>query len=373
MIEITQVHTKKQLKEFIKFQFNLYKTSENWVPPIINEELNNFDKEKNPAFKDADAWFFLAYRNTQVVGRVCVIVNWSEVKTQGSRKLRFGWFDLINDQEVCNALLDKVVAIGKEHQLEYIEGPAGFSNMDKAGMLIEGFDRIGSMPTNYNYSYYPKLIENYGFQKEVDWKEYEIIMPERIPDKLAKFSSLLQKKFNLRVLDIPNTKTLLPYAEKIFDLMNRSYQHLESFTPIKPYQVEHYKNKYLKFLDPDFVILIADENDNLVGFSVIMPSFSEALQKANGKLFPFGFYHLLKAQKSGEKVTLLLIGIAPEYMRKGLTAIIFHETYKTFVKRGTKVMETNPELETNNQIHALWKEYNPKLIKKWRTYRKYLS
>jgi len=155
--------------------------------------------------------------------------------------------------------------------------------------------------------------------------------------------------------------------------MNRSHQHLESFTPIKPYQVEHYKNKYLKFLDPDFVILIADENDELVGFSIIMPSFSKALQKANGKLFPFGFYHLLKAQKSGEKVTLLLIGIAPEYMRKGLTAIIFDQTYKTFVKKGTRVMETNPELETNSQVQALWKDYNPQLIKKWRTYRKYLS
>jgi len=373
MIEIVQVSTKKQLKEFIKFQFNLYKASENWVPPIISEELDNFDKGKNPAFKDADAWFFLAYRDNKIVGRVCAIVNWEEVKKQGNRKLRFGWFDLINDQQVCNALLDKVVAIGKEHQLEYIEGPAGFSNMDKAGMLIEGYDRIGSMPTNYNYAYYPELIENYGFKKEVDWKEFEIMMPKGVPDKVTRFAELVLRKYNLRVLDIPNTKTLLPYAEKIFDLMNRSHQHLESFTPIKPYQVEHYKNKYLKFLDPDFVILIADEDDNLVGFSVIMPSFSKALQKANGKLFPFGFYHLLKAQKSGEKVTMLLIGVAPEYMRKGLTATIFDQTYKTFVKRGTKVIETNPELETNNQVLTLWKDYDPQLIKKWRTYRKYLS
>lgn len=372
MIEITPVHTDKQLKKFVQFPFNLYKTSKNWVPPIISQELNNFDKTKNPAFKDADAWFFLAYQNKQIVGRVCVIINWNEVQKQGNRKLRFGWFDTIDSQAVCNALLDKVVSIAKEHKLDYIEGPAGFSNMDKAGMLIEGFDRIGSMPTNYNYDYYPKLVENYGFEKEVDWKEYEIKMPEHIPDKLAKFSNLLQQKYNLKVLDIPNTKVLLPYAEKIFDLMNRSHQHLESFTPIKPYQIEHYKEKYLKFLDPDFVVLIADENENIVGFSIIMPSFSRALQKANGKLFPFGFYHLMKAQKSGEKVTLLLIGVAPEYMRKGLTAIIFDQTYKTFLKKGTKLMETNPELETNNQVQSLWKDYNPQLIKKWRTYRKYL-
>src|SRR5690606_22256758 len=373
MIEITRISTKKQLKEFVKFQFSLYKTSKNWVPPIISQELDNFDKVKNPAFQDADAWFYLAYRNNEIVGRVCAIVDWDEEKKQGNRKLRFGWFDCINDQQVCNALLDQVVAIAKEQKLAYIKEPAGFSNMDKDGMLIEGFDLIGSMPTNYNYAYYPELIENYGFKKEVDWKEYEINMPKQIPDKVAKFSSLLLRKYDLRILDIPNTKALLPYAEKIFDLMNRSHEHLESFTPIKPYQVEHYKNKYLKFLDPDFVILIADKDGNLVGFSVIMPSFSEALQKANGKLFPFGFYHLLKAQKSGEKVTLLLIGVAPEYMRKGLTAIIFYQTYKTFLEKGTEMMETNPELETNNQIHSLWKDYDPRLIKRWRTYRKYLS
>ncbi|MEL4308539.1 GTP cyclohydrolase [Joostella sp. CR20] len=372
MIEIKEVTNKKELEQFVKFPFSLYKNSKNWVPPIIKEELNNFDKTKNPAFKDAQAWFLLAYKNNKIVGRVCAIINWNEVKELKNKKLRFGWFDAIEDEEVTQALFDKVFEIGRQHELEFVEGPAGFSNMDKAGMLIEGFDRIGSMPTNYNYAYYPTLMEKVGLKKEVDWKEYEIIMPETVPDKLEKFANLLMKKFNLKLIKAPNTKTLLPYAEKIFDLMNRSHEHLESFTPIKPYQIEHYKNKYLKFLDPDFVILIADENENLVGFSIIMPSFAKALQKANGKLFPFGFYHLLKAQKKNDKVTLLLIGIAPEYMRKGLTSIIFHETYKTFTKRNIKIIETNPELETNNQVQALWKDYNPQLIKKWRTYRKYL-
>ncbi|QLE02531.1 GTP cyclohydrolase [Galbibacter sp. BG1] len=372
MIEIKQATTKKELEQFVKFPFSLYKNSKNWVPPIIKEELNNFDRKKNPAFKNADAWFFLAYKNGAVAGRVCAIINWNEVKELGNSKLRFGWFDAIEDENVAKALFEKVFAIGKEHKLEFVEGPAGFSNMDKAGMLIEGFDRIGSMPTNYNYAYYPTLMDAVGFQKEVDWKEFEILTPNKVPEKLAKFSDLLMKKYNLKLIHTPNTKTLLPYAEKIFDLMNRSHEHLESFTPIKPYQIEHYKNKYLKFLDPDFVNLIADENDELVAFSIIMPSFSKALQKANGKLFPFGFYHLLKAQKKNNKATMLLIGVAPEYMRKGLTAIIFHKTYEVFVRRGIEIVETNPELETNNQVQALWKDYNPQLIKKWRTYRKYL-
>ncbi|MEH6706211.1 MULTISPECIES: GTP cyclohydrolase [Galbibacter] len=372
MIEVKEVTTKKELEQFVKFPFSLYKKSKNWVPPIIKEELNNFDKDQNPAFKDARAWFLLAYKNNKIVGRVCAIINWNEVNNLGKNKLRFGWFDAIEDPEVTEALFNRVFAIGKENNLEYCEGPAGFSNMDKAGMLIEGFDRIGSMTTNYNYAYYPELMEKVGFSKEVDWKEYEIITPDKIYEKLAKFSNLIMQKYNLKLIDIPTTKSLLPHAEAIFDLMNRSHKDLESFVPIKPYQIEHYKNKYLKFLDPDYVNLIADENNNLVAFSVIMPSFSKALQKANGKLFPFGFYHLLKAQKKNDKATMLLIGVAPEYMRKGLTAIIFHKVNEVFVNKGIKIVETNPELETNNQVQALWKDYNPQLIKKWRTYKKIL-
>ncbi|MCF8714145.1 GTP cyclohydrolase [Joostella atrarenae] len=372
MIHVKEINTKKELQQFVKFPFSLYKKSKNWVPPIINEEINNFDREKNPAFKDAKAWFFLAYKDKQIVGRVCAIINWNEVNNLGKKKLRFGWFDSIEDPNVAEALFNKVAEIGKQNDLEYIEGPAGFSNMDKAGMMIEGFDRIGSMTTNYNYSYYPNLMEHVGFSKEVDWKEFEIEAPTEVYERLEKFSNLIMKKYNLKLIDLPTTKSLLPYAQDIFDLMNRSHKDLESFVPIKPYQIEHYKNKYLKFLDPDYVNLIADENNKLVGFSVIMPSFAEALQKANGKLFPFGFYHLLKAQKKNDKATMLLIGIDPEYMRKGLTAIIFYKVNEVFVNRGIKIVETNPELETNNQVQALWKDYDPKLIKKWRTYTKKL-
>ncbi|TRZ45356.1 GTP cyclohydrolase [Robertkochia solimangrovi] len=369
-ISIREVQSKNEMLEFVKFPFQLYKNSKQWVPPIIKEELENFDREKNPAYKEAEAWFYLATKNGKIAGRVAAIINWSEVKDLGKPKMRFGWFDCIDDEAVARALLDKVAEVGKTHNLEYIEGPAGFSNMDKAGMLIEGFDRIGSMPTNYNYAYYPKLMELAGFEKEVDWKEYGINVPKVIPDKIHKFSALLLQKFNLKVLRFKSNKELLPYADQIFDLMNRSYSSLESFTPIKPYQVEHYKNKFLKFIHPDFINLIADENNKIVAFSVIIPSFSLALQKANGKLFPFGFYHLLQAQRKNDKATMLLIGIDPEYLRKGLTAIIFKEVYDLFTRREITYVETNPELETNTQVQALWKDYDPQLIKKWRTFRK---
>lgn len=369
-IKIREITTRKGLEKFVKFPFELYRNSPYWIPPLIKEEVDNFDWTKNPSFREAEAWYYMAYRNSEAVGRIAVIVNWPEVKEQGKSKIRFGWFESVNDPEVARALFEKVDEKGKELGLEYIEGPAGFTNMDKAGMLLEGFDRIGSMATYYNPSYYNDLVQQLGFEKEIDWKEYEIDVPNGVPPKVDKFADLISQKLGLKLLHFNSTKELLPYADKIFDLMNRSYAHLQSFTPIKPYQVEHYKSKFLKFLHPDYINLIADAKGELIGFSVVMPSFAKALQKANGSLYPFGFWHLMKAMKKNDKATLLLIGISPEYTGKGVTAIIFRDVINLFRSKGIKVVETNPELETNNQVQALWKDYGPRLIKKWRTYRK---
>lgn len=371
-IEIREVSSRKGLEQFVKLPFELYRNSPNWVPPIIKEEVDNFDKDKNPAYQEADAWFYMAYKNGNPVGRIAVIVNWPEVKELGKPKIRFGWFEAINDEHVARSLFEKVYEKGKELNLEYVEGPAGFTNMDKAGMLLEGFDRPGSMSTYYNPAYYNTLVESLGFSKEIDWKEYEIDVPKGVPPKVDKFAGLIMKKFDLELIRFNSNKELLPHADRIFDLMNKTYSSLQSFTPIKPYQVEHYKEKFLKFIHPDYISLIQDKNGELVAFSVVMPSFTRALQKANGKLFPFGFYHLMKAMKKNDKATLLLIGVSPEYTGKGITAIIFKEVIELFTSKGIKVVETNPELETNNQVQALWKDYDPRLIKKWRTYKKSL-
>ncbi|WP_224490356.1 GNAT family N-acetyltransferase [Robertkochia flava] len=372
-IEIREIAGRKGLEQFVKFPFELYKSSPNWVPPIIKEEIDNFDPEKNPAYREADAWFYMAFKNNTPVGRIAVIVNWPEVKELGKPKIRFGWFEAINDMAVAKKLFKKVAEKGRELGLEYAEGPAGFTNMDKAGMLLEGFDRPGSMSTYYNPPYYNTLMEDAGFTKEIDWKEYEIDVPKGVPPKVDKFAGLVMERFGLHLLKFKTNKELLPYADKIFDLMNKAYGSLQSFTPIKPYQVAHYKQKFLKFIHPDYIALIADKQGELVAFSVVMPSFTKALQKANGKLFPFGFYHLMRAMKKNDKATLLLIGVSPEYTGKGITAIIFKEVINLFNAKGVKVVETNPELETNNQVQALWKDYDPRLIKKWRTYRKELS
>ena len=371
-IEVREIKTRKELEKFVKFPFTLYKGSKNWVPPIIKEEVDNFDREKNPAYQEADAWFYMAFRQGKPVGRIAAIVNWPEVKEMGKPKIRFGWFEAIDDKEVAERLFEKVYEKGRELQLTYVEGPAGFTNMDKAGMLLEGFDRPGSMSTYYNPSYYNTLLGQLGFTKEIDWKEYEIEVPKSVPEKVNKFAGLITKKLGLKLLRFNSNKELLPQAERIFDLMNTTYGSLQSFTPIKPYQVEHYKEKFLKFLHPDYISLIENKDGELVAFSVVMPSFTKALQKANGKLFPFGFYHLMRAMKSNDKATLILIGVHPELTGKGITAIIFKEVIELFNSKGIKVVETNPELETNNQVQALWKDYDPQLIKKWRTYRKEL-
>ncbi|XLS27557.1 GNAT family N-acetyltransferase [Flavobacteriaceae bacterium M23B6Z8] len=372
MITIKEVSTKKDLKTFIKFPFTLYKNSPYWVPPIIKDEKAIFDKEKNPVFKDAEAHLFLAYKNNEVVGRIAAIINWLEVRTLNKKKLRFGWYDVIDDLEVSKALFEKVTQIGRDKGLEFMDGPVGFSNMDKAGMLIMGFDRINNMTTLYNHPYYLEHMDAMDFKHGMQWKEYEIDVPKTVPEKVKKFAKLVLERYQLKLLSFKSTNEMVHYADDMFDLMNRSFKDLQSFVPIQQYQVDMYREKYLKFLHPDYITLIQDKEQKLVGFSVTMPSFARALQKANGKLFPLGFYHLLRAKNKNKFGNLFLIGVDPEYQGKGLTAVIFQKVIENYNKRGITLVETNPELEENQSVQAMWKNYDPRLIKRWRTYTKKL-
>ena len=372
MITIKQVSTKKELDSFVKFPFTLYKNSPYWIPPIIKDEKAIFDKEKNPVYKDAEAHLFLAIKNGKVAGRIAAIINWLEVNTLEKRKLRFGWFDVIDDLEVSEALFNEIYKIGKEKDLDFVEGPVGFSNMDKAGMLTLGFDRLNNMTTLYNYEYYPKHLDALGFETGANWVEYEIDVPKVVPEKVKKFSKLILKRYNLTLLNYKTTKEMVTRAGDMFDLINRSFKDLQSFVPIQEYQVDLYKEKYLKFLHPDYITLIENEEGILVGFSVTMPSFARALQKANGKLFPFGFLHLLKAKYFNKYGNLFLIGVDPEYRGKGVTAVIFERVIDNYNKRGITLVETNPELEENQNVQAMWKNYAPRLIKKWKTFTKKL-
>lgn len=369
MITIKEARTKKELKEFIKFSFELYKGNPYWVPPLINDELESFDKDKNPVFKNADAKFYLAYKDGKIAGKIVAIINWQEVNEQAIKKVRFGWFDVIDDIEVTKALLEKVYEYGREHNMEYAEGPMGFSNLDKVGVLTEGFDQIGTMITWYNYPYYREHFEKLGLTIEKEYHESIFSFLNVDPAPFQKASELIKKRYKLHSVNFSSTKEVMPYVDKMFDLFNSTYSKLSSFVAISDIQKQYFKDKYVGLINPEYIKFVEDENKKLVAFSIVMPSFSEALIKANGKLFPFGFIHLLKAKKNSKDVVFYLIGIDPEYQNKGVTAIIFDEYYKVFTKNNIQTCIRTPELEDNFAMHNLWKNFDPKIHKRRKTYR----
>ncbi|MEM7486644.1 MAG: GTP cyclohydrolase [Bacteroidota bacterium] len=372
MVTIKEVQSKVDLKRFVKFPFSLYKDSPYWVPPIIKDELESFDSSKNPVFKSAEAKFFLAYKDGKIVGRVAAIINWLEVKEQNLKKMRFGWFDFVNDLEVSKALLDKVVEIGKSHQLDYMEGPVGFSNMDKVGVLVDGFDHIGTMITWYNHPYYQSHYEKYGFVKEKGYLENKFLASNADPKLFAKANLLIKKRYGLRELNFSNSKEIMPWVDKMFDLFNESYARLSSFVKITDVQKEYFKKKYISFINPEYIKFVVDAQNELIAFAIVMPSFSKALQKAKGRLFPTGIFHLLKARKQSKDVIFYLIGIHPDYQNKGVTAVIFNEYHKTFKEKGIINCIRTPELEENTAIRQMWKHFDPVTHKRRRTYKKEL-
>ena len=370
MIEVREVVTKKDFKEYVKFPFLLYKNHPYWVPPLIADELETFDKTKNPAFKSADAKFYLAYKDNKVVGRIAAIINWNEVNDQNKKKVRFGWWDVIDDIEVTKALLEKVYEFGKNNNLEHVEGPMGFSNLDKVGVLTEGFDEIGSMITWYNYPYYSEHLEQLGFVQEKEYWENKFPFENVKPEFFFKAQELIKKRYQLRPLNFTKTKDIMPYVDKMFDLFNNSYADLSSFVAITDVQKEYFKKKYISFINPEYIKFVVDKDDNMVAFSIVMPNFAQALQKANGKLFPFGIYHMLKARRESKDVLFYLIGVAPEYQNKGVTAVIFNENYVSFTKKGIKNCIRTPELADNHAIHQIWKHFDPVTFRKRKTYKK---
>jgi hypothetical protein len=370
MITIKEVLTKSELKQFVKYPFSLYKDNPYWIPPIINDELAGFDKTQNPAFENAEVHFFLAYRKNEIVGRVAAIINRVEINVQGLKKMRFGWFDTIDDIDVTKALLNEVHKIGKQNELEFIEGPVGFSNLDKVGVLTDGFDQLGTMITWYNHSYYKDHLEQLGFKKEKEFLEWKFPFSNVQPDMFIKAQALIKKRYELTSINFKSTKEIIPYVDKMFDLFNESYAKLSSFVPISDSQKAYFKKKYISFINPEYITYVADKNNNLVAFAIVMPSFSTALQKAKGKLFPFGIFHLLKAKKQSKDVIFYLIGIHPDYQNKGVTAIIFDQYYKVFKKKDIQNCFRTPELSDNISIQQIWKHFDPKIYKRRATYRK---
>lgn len=369
MIHIKEIITKKEMKQFVKFPFSLYKNNKYWVPPIIKDEIESFDKDKNPVFEHAKARFLVAIKNNEIVGRIVAIINTYETEKQNIKKMRFGWFDVIDDIEVTKALLNKVAEIGRENNLEYLEGPVGFNNLDKTGVLIDGFDHIGTMITWYNHPYYSKHLEQLGFKKEKEYIESKFPFKNIQIERYQKASSIIKRRYELTALNFTSTDKIMPYVDEMFELFSKTYSKLSTYVPISNAQIAYFKKKYISFINPEYIKFVVDKNHKLVAFAIVMPSFSEALQKANGKLFPFGIFHLLKARKNSKDVTFYLIGVHPEYQNKGVTALIFEEFHKVFKARGIENCIRTPELEDNHAIHQIWKDFDPKIHKRRRTYK----
>jgi hypothetical protein len=372
MIQLKEVKNKKDLKAFVTFPFSLYKDSKFWVPPIISDEMATFSADKNPAFLHADAYFFLAYKNESIVGRIAAIINWTEIKEQKVKKMRFGWFDVIDDIEVSKVLLEKVSEIGTTNSLKFVEGPVGFSNLDKNGALTYGYDHIGTMATWYNHPYYIDHFEKLGFETEKEYIESKFSFKNLPVERFTRVNKIITTRFKLKPGSYSKTKDIVPHLDDMFDLFNRTYSKLSTFVPVSNEQREYFKKKFINFINPEYIKFVFDEHNKMVAFAIVLPSFSEALQETKGKLFPFGFLKLLKAKKNSKTALFYLIGVEPFYQNKGVTAIIFNEFYKSFTKQGVETCIRLPELADNHASHQIWKDFDTKIIKRRKTFKKLL-
>lgn len=371
-ITIKKVTTKRELKRFIRFNYELYKGNPYSVPDLYDDMLNTFNRRKNAAFEFCEAEYFLAYKDGQLVGRVAAIINNRANQTWGKKEVRFGWIDFTDDAEVSEALIRTVEQWGKERGMTHIVGPLGFTDMDAEGMLVEGFDQLGTMATIYNYPYYPQHIERLGFTKDADWVEYKIYIPDAIPDKHKRISDLIQRKYNLRIKKYTSSRKIArDYGQAISELINEAYTPLYGYSALTQRQIDQYVKMYLPILDLRMVTLITDQDDQLVAVGISMPSLSEALQKSHGRLLPFGWYYLLKAlffKRRAKMLDLLLVAVKPEYQNKGVNALLFSDLIPVYQQLGFEYAESNPELELNGKVQAQWEYFRTEQHKRRRAF-----
>lgn len=371
-VTIKKVTTKREMKRFIRFNYKLYKDNPYSVPDLYDDMLNTFNKKKNAAFEFCEAEYFLAYKDEQLVGRVAAIINNRANQTWDKREVRFGWIDFTDDTEVSEALINAVEQWGKERGMTHITGPLGFTDMDAEGMLVEGFDQLGTMATIYNYPYYPQHMERLGFVKDADWVEYKIFIPDAIPDKHKRISELIQRKYNLKIKKYTSSKAIArDYGQAIFELVNEAYTPLYGYSALTQGQIDQYVKMYLPILDLRMVTLITDADDQLIAVGVSMPSLSEALQKSHGRLLPFGWFYLLKAlffKRRAKMLDLLLVAVKPEYQNKGVNALLFSDLIPVYQQLGFEYAESNPELELNGKVQAQWEYFRTEQHKRRRAF-----
>lgn len=374
MVDIVEVKTRKQLRDFIMFPFKLYKDCPYWVPPLIMDEFNTLNKKKNPAFEYCDAKYWLAYKDGKLVGRIAGIQNHAYVKKWGNKYTRFGWVDFIDDPEVSEALFRTVENYARENGMEAVHGPLGFCDMDHQGLLVEGFEEMGTIITYYHYPYYKEHLERLGYVKDVDWLEHEIKVPDSSEiERINKIASRSFEKYGLRMLDLKNKKQIKPYAHEVFDIINVAYNDLYGYVTLTEKQIQGYIDMYFSYVNPDYICLIVDKNDKLVGFGVVIPSLSKAMKKHNGRLFPFGFIDVLKDIKKNDTLDLYLVAVKPEYKMTGVPAAMLSRCLRNAHKNGVKKAIASPQLEYNHAVHSLWRFFEARPHRRRRCYIKHLS
>lgn len=370
-VEIKQITTRRELKEFIRFGNDFYKDCEFFCPQLIGDELNTFNPKINPAHEVCEHVLYMAYRDKRPVGRIAGIINHAANKRWNVKHVRFGWIDFIDDQEVSFSLLDKVAEWGKSKGMEQINGPVGFTDFDHQGLLLEGYDHLAPMASLYNYPYYVRHLDAYGLVKEADWIEYQIYPPQELPERFARLDKIVRERSRVRVDKVKNCKELVKkYGTQYMDVIDVAYQKLYNFQPMTDRQKKYYCDVYFPILNFDFVTIVVNEKDEVVGVGVGMPDISDALRKCKGKLFPFGWHHLLKALRAKQMnaFDLLIIAVRPDYQDKGLNAVIIADQHPYFVKYGIKRVETTSILETNSKNQSHWEMFPHKIHKRRRAY-----
>lgn len=370
-VEIREIHTKRELRQFIQFANDLYADCPYYCPPLFFDEMNCFNAEKNPALEVCDYQLWMAYREGKPVGRIAGIINRRANEKWGFKHVRFGWFDFIDDKEVSKALLDTVVAWGKERGMDALNGPVGFTDFDHEGLLLEGYEYPAVMASLYNYPYYVNHIDAYGLVKEADWIELQVFPPKEVPERIERLAEMVKQRYHVKIVKVKNSRELVKrFGIEYMDVIDAAYQKLYNFQPMTDKQKNYYKDMYFQFLNFDFVTLVVNENEELVGVGLGMPDIAPALRKSGGKLFPFGWYHLIKALKTKkmERFSFLLIAVRPDYQDKGINALFLQDQIPLINQYGIHTLETTSMLETNTKVLSFFMQFDHKQHKRHRAY-----
>ena len=370
-VTIIPVETKRQMRRFINFPLDLYRDCPYYVPELAMDIKATLNPKKNPAFEFGEAQPYLAYKDGKVAGRVVALINQRVNEKWGQKIVRFSWIDFIEDYEVCKALMDTVVAWGKERGMNCLQGPMGFTDFDREGALTTGYDRMATMATTYNYPYYIEFYERYGLVKGADWVEHLVSVPEELDEKYAKMSDLIAQRYNLHVHFAKNARDIKKNnAKEIFNLLNLCYGDLYGFAQLSDRQIDKYVNDYISFADLELIPMVYDQNNELIGVAIMIPYLAPALIKCHGKLFPFGWFHLIKSLyiKPCDTVEFLLVAIRPDYQNKGVNALLVTSLHPNLKKKGFKKAETNCNLVDNDKIINIWSHFPHETHKGRRAY-----